>query len=70
MGLGAVDMKRLFTLSYTTKPTGTGVGLSISRSIVEAHGGKLRAESNSPGATFSFTVPIAAAAATRQPAAG
>ena len=51
-------MQKMFTLSYTTKPTGTGVGLSISRSIVEAHGGKLWAESNAnSGATFSFYLP-------------
>jgi signal transduction histidine kinase len=49
----------MFALAYTTKPSGSGVGLSISRSIVEAHGGRLWAEENTPhGATFSFTLPI------------
>jgi len=57
-GLGGVDIERMFTLSYTTKEAGTGVGLSVSRSIVEAHGGKLWAEQGSGGgATFCFTIP-------------
>ncbi|HEY7447653.1 MAG TPA: ABC transporter substrate binding protein [Vicinamibacterales bacterium] len=57
VGLDGVDVQRMFTLSYTTKPSGTGVGLAVSRSIVEAHGGQLWAEQNaSGGATFSFTV--------------
>jgi PAS domain S-box-containing protein len=57
-GLGGVDVERMFTLSYTTKDAGTGVGLSVSRSIVEAHGGKLWAEQNpGRGATFCFTIP-------------
>jgi signal transduction histidine kinase len=64
VGLGGVDMQRLFALSYTTKATGTGVGLSISRSIIEAHGGRLWAEpGESGGATFCFTVPAAGTAA-------
>ena len=59
VGLGSVDVQRMFSLSYTTKPGGTGVGLSISRSIVEAHGGRLWAEpDHGRGATFCFTVPV------------
>jgi PAS domain S-box-containing protein len=59
VGLDGVDLKRIFTLSYTTKPSGTGVGLSVSRSIVEAHGGRIWAAPNADrGATFSFSLPV------------
>jgi len=58
-GLEGVDVEKMFTLSYTTKDTGTGVGLSVSRSIVEAHGGRLWAEQGvGRGAIFCFTVPV------------
>jgi signal transduction histidine kinase len=58
----------MFSLSYTTKPRGTGVGLSVSRAIVEAHGGRLWAEQNpGAGATFSFTIPIHSSGAAASP---
>jgi signal transduction histidine kinase len=57
-GIDPADLDRLFQSFYTTKPDGIGMGLAISRSIVEAHGGTLSATPNQPhGATFQFTVP-------------
>jgi C4-dicarboxylate-specific signal transduction histidine kinase len=59
VGLANVDRDRLFSNPYTTKPDGMGWGLSISRSIIEAHGGRLWAEPNhGAGASFSFTLPL------------
>jgi PAS domain S-box-containing protein len=58
VGLDAQSLDRVFDAFYSTKPQGMGIGLSISRSIVESHGGKLwAAQNNGPGATFSFTLP-------------
>ena len=60
VGLKAEEVGRLFEAFYTTKPQGMGMGLAISRSIIEAHGGRLWAEPNQgPGATFSFSLPAA-----------
>ena len=59
-GLGS-DGDRVFTPFFTTKANGMGMGLSISRSLIESQGGRLWAESNSPhGAVFSFTLPMVA----------
>jgi C4-dicarboxylate-specific signal transduction histidine kinase len=59
-GFQPEEMGRLFEAFYTTKPQGMGMGLAISRSIIEAHGGRLWAEANQgPGATFLFSLPAA-----------
>jgi PAS domain S-box-containing protein len=58
-GLDPSALNRLFEAFYTTKPQGLGMGLLISRSIVEAHGGRLWAKATPPrGAIFRFTLPI------------
>ena len=60
VGLAAVDLSRMFKLSYTTKAAGSGVGLHICRSIVEAHGGRIWASpSEAGGAMVAFTLPMA-----------
>ena len=58
VGLEAHLMDKLFQAFYTTKSSGMGIGLSVSRSIIERHGGRLWGESNDgPGATFAFSIP-------------
>ena len=60
IGLDQDRAERVFDAFYTTKAEGLGIGLSISRSIVEAHGGRLRAAPNRPhGAVFGFSLPVA-----------
>jgi signal transduction histidine kinase len=57
-GLEAGTFERIFEPFYTSKKTGLGMGLSVCRSIIEAHGGKLWATANTPrGAVFQFTLP-------------
>ena len=59
VGVDPQHVQQLFEPFYTTKPKGLGMGLAISRSIVEAHGGRLWAEPGpGPGATFRFTLPV------------
>jgi two-component system sensor kinase FixL len=57
-GINEGDMGKIFQTFYTTKPDGMGMGLAITRSIVDVHGGRLEAHNNPDGgATFSFTLP-------------
>ncbi len=59
-GIDGAHLERVFEAFYTTKSSGTGMGLSICRSIIDAHGGRLWAEANEPrGAIFQFTLPSA-----------
>jgi PAS domain S-box-containing protein len=57
IGMAPESLDRLFSAFYTTKPDGMGIGLSICRSIIEAHGGRVWASRNiGPGMTFQFTI--------------
>ena len=61
IGLPSQRADQIFNAFFTTKPHGTGMGLRISRSIVESHGGRLWSAPNSPrGASFHFTLPATA----------
>jgi C4-dicarboxylate-specific signal transduction histidine kinase len=58
VGLEPQNLEQLFAAFYTTKTDGMGIGLSVSRSIIESHHGRLWAASNDgPGATFAFSIP-------------
>jgi two-component system sensor kinase FixL len=60
-GIETHDVERIFQPLYTTKTEGLGMGLAIARTIVDAHGGRLRASNNAAGgATFEFTLPVEA----------
>jgi len=61
-GVAAAKLERLFEPFFTTKPNGMGLGLPISARIIQAHGGRIWAESSAAGATFYFTVPVSGAA--------
>ena len=64
MGIKPNEIDRVFKAFHTTKSASMGMGLAISRSIIEAHGGRLWAESNiGPGTTFKFTLPAGVRAA-------
>ena len=61
-GISPAQLERVFEAFYTTKSGGTGMGLAICRSIIDAHGGRLWASANEPrGAVFQFTLPGAGA---------
>ena len=59
VGLPPDNLKKVFDHFYTTKPNGMGMGLTIVRSIVEAHDGELIAENTGDGARFTFRLPTA-----------
>jgi signal transduction histidine kinase len=59
VGLDGVNVDALFEAFYTTKRDGMGMGLAVSRSLIEAHGGRLWAAPNTPrGAVFQFSLPV------------
>ena len=59
-GIDPAHLERVFEPFYTTKTSGVGMGLSICRSIIDAHGGRLWVEANQPrGTVFQFTLPAA-----------
>src|SRR5262249_18348869 len=69
-GIDSAHIERVFDAFFTTKSSGTGMGLSICRSIIHAHGGRLWVEANEPrGAVFQFTLPGAERELTNSPRA-
>ena len=59
VGFDSRDADKLFGAFFSTKPQGMGIGLSVSRSIIESHHGRLWLEPNDgPGTTFTFSIPI------------
>jgi C4-dicarboxylate-specific signal transduction histidine kinase len=70
-GMAAADMDRIFEPFFSTKPTGLGMGLSISRTIIEIHQGRLSVAANADrGVTFRVTLPVSVAERTAAAAAG
>ncbi|HLQ78162.1 MAG TPA: ATP-binding protein, partial [Terriglobia bacterium] len=59
IGITTELASRIFNPFFTTKPDGIGMGLTISRSIIESHGGRLWAVPNETGSVLSFTLPVA-----------
>jgi len=57
-GFGDPGSERIFETFFTTKPEGLGMGLSISRTIIEEHGGRLWASTGKQGAIFHFSLPV------------
>jgi signal transduction histidine kinase len=67
VGIDPLQVEKLFEAFYTTKSHGMGIGLSISRSIIDSHEGRLWASANEgPGATFSFSIPCRSEPAQRR----
>ncbi|MHB8757541.1 MAG: ATP-binding protein, partial [Bacillota bacterium] len=58
-GIPEPDLARIFDPFYTTKPTGTGLGLAVAHRIVDAHGGFIEVESGRQGTTFRVSLPVA-----------
>ena len=67
-GVAPANLERIFDAFYSTKPGGMGMGLSVCRAIVEAHGGKLRATTGAPhGAVFELILPVSTDSGSRNP---